>query len=155
MLTIKLLVQRDGTRRWRLAQCGLHDLQYLFRLGWLWDGEQNSARLCKRKRFLYMIGCRCENDLGGSDPWVGSQMTNEFVSIHGGHQDVRNHQVGAFHADTCKRLGAIGGFQQAVSLISEQRSEILTAGSMIVNDQNCCGFLARRYSSFGLSFRLC
>jgi hypothetical protein len=96
----------------------------------------HTAALGERARFPFMIGRRVENDRGGGHLRHGAHLADEFVAIHGCHEDVADDQVGPSALHECERLPTVCRLEHDMPVIPQQRDEVLPIGGAILGDQD-------------------
>ena len=116
----------------RLVHCGKNP----FRIAGFRQHDAHATGVCQRLGLRLAVGRGVENHRHRREVRIGAQMRDEFVAVHGGHQDVGDHEVGALGAHAFQRLRAVRGFEQAMAAVPEQRQQELAVRGAIVDDQD-------------------
>ncbi len=79
-----------------------------------------------------------EDHRGGGDFRVSADLMHEFETVHGRHQNVGYDERGPLCTRARQTLGAIGGLDDFVALISKQGDEQLSIERYVIHYQYCC-----------------
>jgi hypothetical protein len=77
---------------------------------------------------------RPKDHWGASYLRSGTQSAYELVPIHGGHENIRDHQVRAFGRDQGEGLSAIRGLPNRVATASEDFYQQAAVAGVVVDD---------------------
>src|SRR5581483_4175098 len=89
-----------------------------------------------------MVSGTVENYPRMRECWGLPQPAHKLIAIHGGHQDVANHQIRVQVGDFREGLGAIGGFGYGVAEMAQNGAQVIAAGRIVFDDKNVSHGLA-------------
>jgi hypothetical protein len=119
VLAVELRRGGNGGRQRGVTERGLHRPQHDFRFARFHEDGRDAARRRELSGLRLVVVGRVEDHPGVGDGRVLPESTDEFVPVHGRHQNVGDHKVGPLGTDRREPLSPVGRLQQAVAAVPE------------------------------------
>ncbi len=96
----------------------------------------HAKRQRQRPRLALAVMRGVEDDRRLADGRVAAKLPQELEAVHDGHEHIGDHKIRTVGADDRKRFVPIGGLEEPVSMVSQQRGQIGPVRGQIVDDQD-------------------
>lgn len=134
MIALEISVVRGCRRNGSARQHVSNRAQKVLRTVGLHDDPGDPALFRKSRGFALVIIGRIENDGRPGESRIASQLANEFIAVHGWHENVRDDELRSIQFGGAQPVRTIRSLHCSVTFVLKEHEHGLATGRTVVNN---------------------